>query len=365
MQRTTLLSLLCLWAVSATAQSPNPDIVRAGYAHPQGFWDTGAKLNEYGLNAVIIHSGGINEETLARARGEGCEVYAEFATLNGKVGDFVTKHPDAHPIDDSGNPAPAATWFMGACPTHAGFKQFRMDELRAFVAKYDVDGVWLDYLHWHAQFEDPYPIFIKTCFNDSCIAAFQTWANVKVEGTTTAEKAKWILDHEPRKWEDWRVSVIVDWTREMHGIVKAARPNALVGNYQCPFRAEDLGGVLRRCLGLDFEAMKPYVDVYSPMVYHGRMGQPPEVVKDYVEYFSARYDVKTAQGEYPRLWPIVQAHDDPRVSPQDFEKVLRYGLLGKSTGVMMFTLPSVAADKEKMEVMKKVYLEYAQKAPTN
>ena len=335
-------------------------MIRGTYAHPKSFWDTGAKLNEYGVNAVFIHSGGIDDATIKRAREEGCLVFAEFATLNGNYGDYVKKHPDAHPIDDSGNPAPPATWFMGVCPTHKGFREYRMNALRELLTQYDIDGVWMDYLHWHAQFEDPYPVFIKTCFNESCIAAFEAWANVKVQGETIPEKAKWIFMNAAKRWEDWRVSVLVDWAMEIRSIVKEARPNALVGNFQCAWKDEDLGGVRRRCLGLDFNALAPYVDVFSPMVYHGRSGKPPEYVKDYVEYFSERYNVQTDPEAYPKLWPIVQAHDEPRITPEEFEAVLRYGLMGKSTGVMMFTIGSVAGDAGKMGAMQRVYLELTQ-----
>jgi hypothetical protein len=334
-------------------------LIRGVYAHPKPFWDKGAKLNEYGVNAVFVHSGSINDELIQRARAEGCEVFAEFATLNGSYNNWVQNHPDAHPIDDSGKPAPKATWFMGVCPTNQAFREFRMNALRELLTKYDLDGVWMDYLHWHAQFEDPYPVFIKTCFNDSCVAAFEKWSGLKVQGNTVPEKSKWIFMNAAKKWEDWRVSVIVDWAREFRQIVKSLRPHALVGNYQCAWKDEDLGGVRRRCLGLDFKELAKHVDVFSPMVYHGRSGKTPEYVKDYVEYFSERYPVQTDPDKFPKLWPIVQAHDEPRIEPEEFEKVLRYGLMGKSTGVMMFTIGSVAADEGKMAVMKRVYTELA------
>src|SRR5690606_8283677 len=110
-------------AASAQAQDKAPAI-RGTYAHPKAFWDTGARLDAYGVNAVFIHGSGIDEATFARAKAEGCKVFAEFPTLNGKYGKYVENHPDAHPTDDSGQPAPPATWFMGVCPTHAGFRQF-------------------------------------------------------------------------------------------------------------------------------------------------------------------------------------------------------------------------------------------------
>ena len=334
-------------------------MIRGTYAHPKAFWDRGARLDEYGVNAVFIHGKSIDQATFDRAKAEGCKVFAEFATLNGRYDDYVFKHPEARPMDDLGNPAAEATWFLGACPTHEGFREYRMNALREMLTERDLDGVWMDYLHWHAQFEDPYPVFIKTCFNDSCLDAFQTWADVEVQGKDVSEKAKWIFMNAAKQWEDWRVWVILDWAREFRSIVKEIRPNALVGAFHCAWKDEDLGGVRRRCLGLDFKALEQYVDVFSPMVYHGRSGKKPEYVKEFIDYFSQTFNVQTEPDLYPKLWPIVQAHDEPRIEPEEFEKVLHYGLSGKSSGVMMFTLGSVVADDGKMEAMKRVYLEHS------
>jgi hypothetical protein len=49
-------------------------------------------------------------------------------------------------------------------------------------------------------------------------------------------------------------------------------------------------------------------------------------------------------------------YDDPQeISPQEFEQVLRGGLAGKSTGVMMFTTRAMAGSEDKIAVMKKLY----------
>ena len=325
------------------------------FGHPNGFWQRGFRLGDLGINAVFVSSGDIDQQTIERTRAEGGQIFAEFATLNGDYGDYVAIHPEAHPIDESGQPAARATWFMGACPTDPGFRAFRMDELRTFLSEHEVDGVWMDYLHWHAQFEDPYPMLCKTCFNESCLDSFQFATDIEVRGDTTAEKAEWILLQAAQAWEDWRVSVVVDWAREFHAIVKEIRPAALVGNYQAAWQDEDFWGARRRCLGLDFDALAPYVDVFSPMPYHARSGMPLEYVRDYAEYFSTRHDVYTEPDKYPRLWPIVQAFDAPRVSPAELATVLEYGLAGKSSGVIAFTIDSVIADLGKIEAVKKVY----------
>ena len=74
-----------------------------------------------------------------------------------------------------------------------------------------------------------------------------------------------------------------------------------------------------------------------------------------VEYFSTRYDIATEPDKYPRLWPIVQLLGSPRVEPKELAAVLEYGLAGKSSGVIAFTIDSVVADPGKIKALKKVY----------
>ena len=90
------------------------------------------------------------------------------------------------------------------------------------------------------------------------------------------------------------------------------------------------------------------------MVYHGRMGKSPEWVKENIEWFCKRLDIEP--GTFPKVWPIVQAYNDPNViSPDEFERVLEAGTAAQATGVMMFTSNSVAEDDQKIATMKKVY----------
>ena len=72
------------------------------------------------------------------------------------------------------------------------------------------------------------------------------------------------------------------------------------------------------------------------MVYHERMGRQPAWVGENISWFCER--LEPGDGPYPKVWPIVQAHDDPgEVTENAFETVLRGGLSGCSDGVMMFT----------------------------
>ena len=107
---------------------------------------------------------------------------------------------------------------------------------------------------------------------------------------------------------------------------------------------------------MDYDLLKKTVDIFSPMVYHQRMGRAPSWVQENIEWFSKKIDAE--DGTYPKIWPIVQAYNEPGiVTKEAFETVLRGGLAGKSTGVMMFTTHAIAEDEGKIEVMKKVYSE--------
>jgi len=339
--------------ISSTAEKKIE--IRGIYGSPELFWKKGHKLSDLGVNAIFMHDKSINESIMRNAKADGIKVYAEFPTLNGKG--YVESHPEAWPIDKNGNKVEPATWFIGVCPTEPGFRRHREEEVRKLLHKHDLAGIWLDYVHWHAQFEDQEPILPETCFCDNCLMTFQSASAIKLPEGTTAEKAGWILFNYDKAWRDWRCSVVTDWVRDFKKIVHDEKPGALLGVYHCPWVDDDFDGARRRILGLDYDSLKNVADVFSPMVYHGRMSKDPLWVKENTEWFSTRLGI--GSNNSPKVWPIVQAYDDPeKISPADFEKVLRYGVAGKSTGVMMFTSNSVAESDDKIAIMKKVYNEW-------
>lgn len=351
----TILLLMAVFISDSDLLAQKKIEIRGIYGSPEPFWKKNPRLDQLGVNAIFIHSGSISESMIQRAKAEGLKVYAEFATLNGKH--YVEEHTEAWAIDENGNKVEPATWFMGVCPTEPGFRQYRIEELRKLLRKFDLAGIWMDYVHWHAQFEDPEPILPETCFCEHCLKNFQSTSGITVPEGDTPQKAKWILDHQDAAWRNWRCSVIADWVRDFRKVINEEKQGALLGVYHCPWDDDDFNGARRRILGLDYDTLRNIVDVFSPMVYHGRMGRSPEWVKENIEWFCKRinHDVDG----FPKVWPIVQAYNDPKIiSPAEFEKVLRYGAGSHATGVMMFTSNAVAEDERKVEVMKKVYREW-------
>lgn len=328
------------------------DTIRGVYGNPKTLWDSATSLRELGINAIFVRSGSIDQDLMDRAESEGIRVFAEFATLNGK--NYVDKHPEAWAINEHGEKVQAASWFMGVCPTEPGFRRYRCDLLRDLLQEFDLDGVWMDYVHWHAQFEEPEPILPETCFCSHCLDTFSRDSGIILPDAATAEKAQWILDNHDAAWRDWRCRVIADWAVEIKRIIREIRPDALLGLYHCPWNDQEFDGARRRILGLDLDMLKTTIDVFSPMVYHARMERDPDWVRENINWLCNRLDIE--KGSFPKVWPIVQAHDSPRViSPDEFETVLRHGLSAQSTGVMMFTASSIAENQGKKAILKRVY----------
>ena len=347
----SLLTFLFLFFYS-NLESQGQIIVKGIYGHPKPLWEKGYTLPELGINSIFVHSGSIDSSLIKRAKKEGVKIYAEFATLNGK--NYVEEHPEAWAINEKGEQVEAASWFMGVCPTEPGFRKYRFRLLRKLLQSYEIDGVWMDYVHWHAQFEEPEPILPETCFCDKCLSSFAEEMHVDIQGESAAEKAKWILENKETLWRDWRCKVIYDWSVQIRDIVKHHNPEALLGIYHCPWKDEEFEGARREILGLDYDLLRDVFDVFSPMVYHARMGRKPAWVEENISWFCNRLNIK--QGDSPKIWPIVQAYNNPyTVSAKEFEIVLKGGLAQESSGVMMFTTNAVAENVDKIMVIKKMY----------
>ena len=341
--------------------------IRGAYSSPQSFWAKGLRLDEYGINAIFVHSGAIDEAMVQRARSEGAKVFAEFATLNGsdwltqRKGDrevTIEEHVEAWPIDSKGQRSPRQTFFLGVCPTNEAFLKSRLQALEELVTRQRLDGIWLDYLHWHAQFEDPKPRLPETCFNESCITSFQEETGIAVKGTKPQEWAQDILRNHERNWRDWRCITLINLARRCREVLWQHAPHLIFGNYQCGWRDDEYGGARRDILGLDLKGMSEIFDVMSPMLYHGRSGHSTRWVRQNVAWLCEHLKLKGTAQERLKVWPIVQAWDDPegqKVSPEDFEKVLWNGASGGATGVMMFTLDAVVENDQKLAAVKKVY----------
>ncbi|CAN5208850.1 hypothetical protein BH23BAC1_BH23BAC1_32960 [soil metagenome] len=331
-----------------------PDFVKGIYGNPGTLLEAGYDFKSLGVNAIFIRSISLNEEIFNSSKSQDVKVYVEFPTLNGK--DYLQHHPDAWPINEKGEKASPADWFMGICPTDQGFFDYRMNQLKSILSKYEIDGIWLDYLHWHAQFETPEPILPETCFCNRCTKLFSEAMAISVPSGSISRKAQWILSSADSSWRAWRSQIINYWVTEMKNEVKKSRPEALLGIFYCSWFPSDYDGALYNILGLDVKTLAGIADVLSPMLFHMMMGRSVDWVQEYTLWLK-NYTGNTS-GKNFRIWPIVQAHDHPgTISAIEFRQVMLNGSEPPSTGIMMFSDQALIKNPEKVEVMKKLYQE--------
>ena len=328
--------------------------IKGVYGNPGTLLDAGYRFDELGMNAIFIRSISLDEEIYQSAREQNVQIFVEFPTLLGR--NYVEDHPEAWPINEKGEQAPPADWFMGVCPTDPEFFEFRKDQLRDILNNFDVDGIFLDYVHWHAQFETPDPILPETCFCDRCTALFSEESDIELPDADIPETAEWILENADSEWRDWRSHILNGWVSSMKMIVREMQPDALVGIFYCSWYPEDYDSALYRTLGIDVEAFAEMADVLSPMLFHKMKDRSPEWVGEYTNWLGGV--IEASVENEPVVWPIVQAHDNPvEVTPEEFRQVMVEGSKSPSSGIMMFSDQSLLENPEKIKAMRQLYVE--------
>jgi hypothetical protein len=322
------------------------------YGDPGQLLEEGYAFDELGMNAIFVRSVQFDHELYEAARGQGMRIFVEFPTLLGR--DYVDENPDAWPIDQTGEESPPADWFMGVCPTSPEFIDYREDQLRDILDQYNVDGIFLDYVHWHAQFETNDPILPETCFCDRCIELFSDMRDLNVPEGETSDRAEWILSNADSQWRDWRNTILNGWVSNLTAIVREIQPDAVVGIFYASWFPEEHEGALYRTLGIDVEAFAEKADVLSPMLFHKLKNQEPSWVSQYIHWLDNLIDESVTNR--PLIWPIVQAHNSPdRVTPDEFRQVMLEGTVSPVSGIMMFSDQALLEDPEKIEVMQELY----------
>ncbi len=329
--------------------------IRGVYGNPGALLDAGYRYDSLGMNSVFVRSVSFNREFYENAREQGMKIFVEFPTLLGR--DYLSSHPEAWPVNEKGEQAPPASWFMGICPTDQDFWDYRVGQLEDILRDFDVDGIFLDYVHWHAQFETSDPILPETCFCDGCTGLFSKDKELDVQGGDIPEKATWIMENADREWRDWRNSILNGWVSGMGEIVKDMRPEALLGIFYCSWYPEEHDSALYRTLGIDVAAFARLADVLSPMLFHKMKEKEPSWAGEYIRWLDEHTGAGT-KGK-PLIWPIVQSHNNPQVvSPEEFREVMLEGSVYPGSGIMMFSDRSLLEDPGKIEVMKDLYLNH-------
>ena len=342
-------------AVAVGEARPHIEIRGVYGGNPAGLLEPGS-LDELGLNAVFMNSRRITAQTVASIKEQGAKVFAEFNTMH--VASFLENHPDAAPIGINGKVSTPPHGWQGICPSHEGYRQFRMNEFRSLLRDYEIDGVWLDYHHSHASWERAEPAMPDTCFCERCVKQFAQETATELPDVSTSELARLLLGKHKETWVQWRCDLFTDWVREFRSILDETHPEALLGTYHCPWSDTDYEGAIRNKLAIDLKAQAEYIDVFSIMPYHARFGHAddPAWISRQTAWLGDYLGITGVPGERHRIWPIVQLSDwgEP-VSPEQVREVLDHGTRLPATGVMVFNWGSLRAQTDKVEAMAAYY----------
>ena len=323
-------------------------------ANPGTLLKAGYSFDELGMNALFVRSHSLTDTLYSTALEQGCKVFVEFPVLLGKQ--FLGKNPQCAPIEATGEPSPPADWFMGICPTCPDFKTDRRQHLQSILTQFKVDGIFLDYLHWHAQFETPEPILPETCFCERCTDLFSKEYNIELPEETIADISQHILSFHEKEWREWRSGVLTDWIVDLKQILKTHQPESALGLFYCAWYPEEYDAALYRSLGINIHDFIREADVLAPMLFHHMTDRPVSWVGEYTTWLdSVRSSIRPK--DKPDIWPIVQAHNNPgEVSPAEFREVMLQGSAYPSSGIMMFSDGALLQDPRKIAVVKELYL---------
>jgi hypothetical protein len=362
----TIFSVTLLTITNATAVEPpqpvskRPQIaIRGIYGGvPQQIFDRGESLDDYAINAIWIGSGAVTRklvETL-KARSKALKIFVEFNTMHEAA--YLKDHSDAAPIDADGKVSPPPDGWQGVCPTHPGYRRDRMDAFRQVLKAAPIDGVWLDYHHSHANWEQARPNLPDTCFCSRCLSLFQKHTQIDLPDNATAARARSILESHKPAWTVWRCDVFTDWVREFREIINQERPSALLGTFHCPWSESDRDGALRQNLAIDLKAQAKYLDVLSIMPYHARFGhsKDPAWISRQTTALGHLLGIKGEPGERLKIWPIVQLSDWGETVPAgQVKEVLDHGTRAPATGVTIFVWGSLYPQSDKLKAMREFY----------
>jgi hypothetical protein len=323
---------------------------------PTEIQERGRSLADYGINAVWIGSDGLSSEKLALLKRQGARAFAEFNTMHDA--DYLKAHPDAAPIGADGQVCPAPDGWQGICPTHPQHRKARMEAFRKVLTEFEVDGIWLDYHHAHASWEQAVPNLPDTCFCARCLARFQREAQVDLPKGAPSDMTQLLLGPLKARWVAWRCGVFTDWVREFRKVRDDVRPAALLGTFHCPWSETDLGGALQSKLAIDLRAQAEHIDVFSPMPYHARFGHAadPAWISRQVSWLGRHLGIEGRPGERTKIWPIVQLSEWGEPVPlAQVDDVLDHGTRTPATGVTIFVWGAVVKDWEKVEQLGRFY----------
>jgi hypothetical protein len=318
---------------------------------PAGLFDEWRSL---GINTVFA-SVALNQDPSIREQARRTGI-ARFVILPVFFDpDALKADPDLYASTARGERA-VEEWVEFACPTRAAYRQKKIDFVRRLVREADPDGISLDFIRHFVFWEKVYPdrppeSLPQTCFDASCLAAFEkaSGVGVPVEAKTTAEKAAWILATHRDRWVQWKCDVITQTVAELSAAAREIQPRIKINLHAVPWRPEDFDGGIRRIAGQDFAALARHVDYLSPMTYHHMVKRPPEWVHAVTRELAEQVQIPVV----PSI-QVGKAYVENALSTEEVVSALEESLKPPSAGVVFWSWQALEDEPEKKAAVANV-----------
>lgn len=322
------------------------------YEYTGSFPELFAKWRTVGVNTVFVSASlGAVPEFKALAKKNGVTTFLIFPVFFG--GPELEKRPDLYAIKADGTRA-EDDWVKFACPTREEYRAAKIEELRRAVRDVDPDVLSLDFMRFFVFWEKVYPdrtpgSLPNTCFDASCLAAFQKEMKVALPAglPDTAASAKWILANRAADWTEWKCRTIAGMVRTLVGEARKIKPSIRINVHTVPWRKDDFGGAGRAIAGQDLERLAPLVDFISPMAYHHMVRRTPEWVH------AVTQDAFDRTGG--RVLPSIQvdkAYIEDPYTLEEFKGALTEALKPPSAGVVFWSWDALNKSPERMEAVR-------------
>jgi len=229
------------------------------------------RLPRYGANAAWFHE--FDPHAFQVCERHGLAPCVEFKTFRADFG----AHPELVPIGIDGLPIRYGRLVQGICLSQTDFVQETMERLATGMSQFEPVGVWLDYMAYAGWFETPKPDLQESCFCPDCIRTFCEAADT--DATTPGQ----ILSQHAEAWHRHKRERIAGYAAQFAVIIRAARPDCLIGAYMCPWTPEEHGGALGDIFAQDYALLAPSIDVFTPLIYATKSGQSTDWGRRWLE----------------------------------------------------------------------------------
>jgi len=313
-----------------------------------------AKWDEMGINTAFVSASLAANDTFRQAlRKRDISVFIIFPVFQNP--ELLAKDSSLFAVTSKGLIA-RDDWVEFVCPSRKSYRKAKIEELDDLIRKLDPDGISIDFIRqfvfWEKIYPDRDPVTIdKACYCDSCLAAFSSKEGVVMPDAckTTAQKAIWIDDHCPDKWNIFRCDLITTMVKELSEKARVAKHGIKVNIHAVPWREKDFKAANKRVAAQDLRQVEQYVDYLSPMCYSQMLKRDAAWIADVVIDMD-----KKAPG---KVLPSIQVYPyyiEDTFNSEDFKHCVEAALKLPSCGVVFFSWPLFSRDSSRMKVVSRI-----------